>query len=164
MKSIIEITKSIKGKTKNIPLDIKLFFVFSCLITLASWYLELDANKSLRELTIPYTGWQFGMHYDFSVFFIPLGLLTFKKPNNTIVFLRLFLVSGMLLQLIDGFQDWFSITPEDYISTNPYLRYDKMRPIYTIILPLFWVLVIIGSLLNSYLKKKNQVRVDSFIN
>ncbi|MGG7036614.1 MAG: hypothetical protein ACI7YS_15665 [Flavobacterium sp.] len=47
-----------------------------------------------------------------------------------------------------------AVSPEDYTTTNPYLRYDVLTPICTIFLPLFWTLIMGGLLLSSYLKKK----------
>jgi hypothetical protein len=62
----------------------------------------------------------------------------------------------MSVNIYDGVQDWLSITPEDYTNPNPYLRYDTLTPIYTIITPSFWVVVMLTALVWNYFQSKKK--------
>jgi hypothetical protein len=147
---------------KKIPFDIVVFFLFAFAITIFSFYLNLDSNKNLKATLIPYTGWGFGRGYMFILFFIPICLLSFKGTvSKTLSMLRIFIIISMLMQLYDGVQDWLQVVPEDYTNPNPYLRYDSLTPIYTIAVPLFWILLMSATLLWHYLKNKKEKSLSS---
>ena len=142
---------------KKIPFDIIILFLFSFAITIFSFYLNLDWNKKLKASLIPYTGWGFGRGYLLFLFFIPLSLLSLRGTvAKTLIALRIFIIIFMLMELYDGVTDWFAVTPKDYTNPNPYLRYDALTPIYTIATPLFWILLMSGTLLWNYFSNKNQ--------
>ena len=145
MKRIIEIAKDIFTSLKNNPLDIKLLLLFSTLMTLASKFIDLESNKDLYITIIPYTGWSPGRYYFMFIVFIIIWSYTIKNQQRSSLFLRGYFIFTFAVQLFRGITDWNSVLPEDYTNTNPYLRYDSLRPLFTIALPLFWILIIIGS-------------------
>lgn len=153
MKRIIEIAKDLFKSLKNNPLDIKLLLIFSILMTLASLYIELEANKDLYETIIPYTGWSPG-YFSMFIVFIIIWSYTIKNQQRSTLLLRGYSVFTFGVYLSFGISDWNSVLPEDYTNANPYLRYDSLRPIYTIALPLFWIINHIASQLNDYFKNK----------
>lgn len=147
---------------KKIPFDIVFFFLFAFAISLFSFYLNLDINKKLKASLIPYTGWGFGRGYLFILFFIPFSLLSFKgSVDKTLRILRIIIIIIMLIQLYDGVQDLLNVSPEDYTNPNPYLRYDILTPVYTIFTPLFWILLMAGTLGWHYLKDKKEDNLTS---
>jgi len=156
MKPINEIVKVVQLKIKDTPLDIKLLFVFSFLMTIASSYIHLESNKDLYKKIIPYTGWSPGREYMSLLLFIPLYILTIKDPKKTNIIVRSLCLVFLGLSLFSGVADYNLIVPEDYTSSNPYLRYDSLTPIFTIALPLFWIIIISSALLISFLKNNQK--------
>jgi hypothetical protein len=152
MKRIIEIVKDIFTSIKNNPLDIKLLLYFSILMTLSSKFLRLESNKDLYEKIIPYTGWSPGKGYFIFIVFIIIWSYTIKLQQTSTLFLRGFFIFSFGMTLRYGITDWNNVMPKDYINANPYLRYTSLRPIYTIALPLFWILIHSGSQLYDYFK------------
>ncbi len=164
MKRIIEIAKDIFTSIKNNPLDIKLLLLFSTLITLAVKYIHLESNKDLYKSIIPYTGWSPGNYYFMFIVFIIIWSYTIKNQQISILFLRCYFILTFGMHLLYGITDWNSVLPEDYTNANPYLRYDSLRPIYTIALPLFWILIHTGSQLNDSFKNMKTKKRANLIN
>jgi hypothetical protein len=157
MKRVIETAKEVLISIKKNPLDIKLLLLFSILITVVIIFIHLDWNEDLDESIVPYTGWNPGSDYRHILFFIVFSSFTIKNHQKSILFIRGMSAVFIGFSLYDGVIDWTTISPEDFTNTNPYLRYDPLRPIFTIALPLFWMLIITGSQLNDYFNnKKNQ--------
>ncbi|TBX71323.1 hypothetical protein EZL74_02115 [Flavobacterium silvisoli] len=157
----METQTKVSAVLRKIPYDIIAFFFFAVAVSVFSFYLNLDINKKLKASLIPYTGWGFGRGYMFFLFFIPICLLSFKGTVvKTLGILRIFIIISVLMQLFDGVQDWLQVAPEDYTNPNPYLRYDKLTPIYTIGVPLFWLVLMLIMLVISYLQFKNEKRLN----
>lgn len=163
MKRVIEIAKDIFTSIKNNPLDIKLLLLFSTLMTLASEYIHLESNKDLYETIIPYTGWSPGYFFMFIVFTI-IWSYTIKNQQRSTLLLRSYSIITFGVHLQYGITDWNSVLPEDYTNSNPFLRYDSLRPIYTIALPLFWILIHVASQLNDYFKNLKAKKRANLIN
>lgn len=132
-----------------------LFFLFCFVEVTFSFYLRLDYNKELKAALVPYTGWGFGNGYLFPLFYIPFMLFSSRaSETKTLALLRCTVLLLMLLQVYDGIRDYLSATPEDYVNSNPYLRYDTLTPIYTIAIPAFWSLLMVLMLVRAYVKYK----------
>lgn len=150
--------KELKIKIGILPTDFKWLFWFSVLLFFPCMLFLLFAREQLYELIIPYTGWSPGI-----VYFCILTMLTavpktfIKTDANSLVSLlniryRTIFILG--IYLIFGIFDWFESAPEYYIHKNPYLRYDPLRPIFAILVPTFWI-IIIGVPLAKYFCRKN---------
>ncbi|PWA06906.1 hypothetical protein [Flavobacterium psychrotolerans] len=155
MKPINEILKEVKVKIKNSPLDLKLLFLFSFLMTIASIYIHLGSNKDLYRSIIPYTGWSPGQEYLSLLFFIPFFSQNITNLQKSIILTRRLSAALLGISLISGIIFWTLVSPEDYTNPNPYLRYDSLTPIFTIALPLFWILILGGFQLKDYFNNKN---------
>ena len=164
MKRIIEIAKDIFTSIKNNLLDIKLLLLFSTLMTLASTYIQLESNKDLYKTIIPYTGWSPGRYYFMFIVFIIIWSYTIKNQQRSTLLLRGYFIFTFGVHLFRGISDWHNVLPEDFTNTNPYLRYDLLRPIYTIGLPLFWIVIITGSQLNDYFNNKKSPNRNMIVN
>ena len=148
---------SVSSVLKKLPYDIIVFFLFCMAISVFSFYLNLDINKELKSTLMPYTGWGFGRGYMTAMLFILIGLMTAKGTTyKTLQVLRIFIIILMLLNTYNGIEDWLSITPEDYTNPNPYVRYDALTPIYTIITPSFWVVVMLTAFVRNYFQNKKK--------
>jgi hypothetical protein len=164
MKRIIETAKDIFTSIKNNPLDIKLLLLFSTLMTLASKFIHLESNKDLYKTIIPYTGWSPGQYYFMFIVFIIIWSYTIKNQQRSILLLRGYFIFTFGVHLLYGITDWNSVSPEAYTNPNPYLRYDSLRPLFTIALPLFWILIITGSQLNDYFNNKKSPNRNIIVN
>ncbi len=164
MKQAIETAKEVLISIKKNPLDIKLLLLFSFLITVVSIYINLDSNKDLHESIVPYTGWNPGSDYRHILFFIVLYSFTIKNHQKSILFIRGMSAAFIGFSLYNGVIDCTTISPEDYTNPNPYLRYDSLRPLFTIALPLFWVLIITGSQLKDYFNNKKSPNRNLIVN
>lgn len=148
---------SVSSVLKKLPYDLVVFFLFCMAISLFSFYLNLNINKELKSSLIPYTGWGFGRGYMTAMLFILIGLTSAKgSTSKTVQVLRILVILLMSVNAYDGVQDWLMITPEDYTNPNPYLRYDALTPIYTIITPLFWIIVMLIAFVWNYFKSKKE--------
>ncbi len=154
MKRIIETAKEVLTSVNKNPLDIKLLLLFSIVIVFISELIQLDSNRDLYQSIIPYTGWSPGREYKMIFFFIILYSYTFRNHQKKLLIIRVMSVIYMVFSLYDGISDWTTILPEDFTNANPYLRYDPLRTIYTICLPLIWLLIISGSQLKDYFNNK----------
>jgi hypothetical protein len=154
MKRITETVNEVLINIKKNPLDIKLLLLFSIVITFISELIQLDSNQNLFVSIIPFTGWSPGREYKMIFFFIILYSYIFRNHQKRLLILRGICTFYIGLSLYDGVSDWNTILPEDYTNPNPYLRNDSLRPIYTICLPLIWLLIISGSQLKDYFNNK----------
>jgi hypothetical protein len=148
----------LKLKIRLLPTDLKCLVWFSALLFLPCALSIIFARKQIFEEIIPYTGWSPGFLY-FLLAFIILSVpknQTKNEESNIVNILRIrykiILLFG--IYLIFGIYDWFDSAPEWYISTNPYLRYDPLRPIYSIFLPIIWILIIGWPLIKNRKKLK----------
>lgn len=162
--------KKIWENIRNTPTEIKLFFLFSLLITVSSKILRLKAYKNLEEQIIPITGWVPESTYGWFIFFIPFCIIVFsllpvqnENPPKYVPILRFTITLMMITGIILGIMEFLRVTPEDYTDSNPYLRYDSFRPAYTIGLPLIWLLVIGGSFVKSLLNHNKNKQNSSLV-
>lgn len=154
MKRIIETAKEVLTSVKKNPLDIKLLLLFSIVITFISELIQLDSNRDLYQSIIPFTGSQPGRKYDNLIIFIIVFSYHLRDHQNRLLIIRGICTFYIGLSLYDGISDWTTILPEDYTNPNPYLRYDPLRTIYTICLPLILLLIVSGSQLKDYFNNK----------
>ena len=154
MKRIRETAKQVLTAVKKNPLDIKLLLLFSFLIIVIDIIIGFDSNKNIYEIIIPYTGSQPKRPYFSVFFFIIIYSYVFRNHKKILLFIRGICVFFIGFSLYDGIFDWITILPEDYTNPNPYLRYHILAPVYTIALPLFWILVLTGSQLADYFNNK----------
>jgi hypothetical protein len=138
--------KDLKIKIGLLPTDFKCLFWFSVVVFFPSILFLIFAREQLYELVIPYTGWSPGLLY-----FVILTLLSsdskssVKTDTNNLVSslnIRYRIVFLLGIYLILGIFDWFTSGPEYYTHSNPYLRYDPLRPIFTILVPFSWMMII----------------------
>lgn len=164
MNRITEIVNEVLINIKKNPLDIKLLLLFSIVMTLISVFIRLDSNQDLYQSVIPFTGWSPGRDYRMIFFFIILYSYTFRNHQKKLLIIRVMSVIFIGFPFYYGISDWITVLPDDYTNSNPYLRIDPIRPIFTIALPLFWIIVITGSQLNDYFNNKKSPNRNMIIN
>jgi hypothetical protein len=158
MKIITDYLSELNAKIRLLSTDLKWLFWFSVPLFFVSTLPLFFAREQLYEKIIPYTGWSPGVVYGIIALFVVKNTSFETNDSNLANFIniRCKIVFFLGIYLIVGIYDWFDTTPEWYTVTNPYLRYEPLRPIYTIFLPLFWILIIGWPLMNNFFRKKSK--------
>ena len=123
------------------------FTLFAALLSLSPFY-----SKALNEALIPYLGWSGFTGYTFSIYFAINAALV-RPPKVMIYILLIFSV----LSAIFGIQDTINhvLTPSVDFN-NPYLTYSEIRPLFTVILPIAWSLLLISSPMRKWANKPRE--------
>jgi hypothetical protein len=161
MKIITDYLSKLNAKIRLLSTDLKWLFWFSVPLFFAGTLPLIFAREQLYEKIIPYTGWSPGFMYGIIVLIVVKNTSFETNDSNLANFIniRYKVVFLLGIYLILGIYDWFDTTPEYYIHTNPYLRYEPLRPIYAIFLPLFWILIIGWPLMKNFFRKKSKALV-----
>jgi hypothetical protein len=161
MKKITDYLSDLNAKIRLLQTDLKWLFWFSVPLFFICTFPTIFAREQLYEKIIPYTGWSPGFIYGI------IAIIAVQKPsleaneNNLVNFINIRhkVVFLLGIYLVLGIYDWIDTAPEYYIHTNPYLRYEPLRPIYAIFLPLFWILIIGWSFMKNFFRKKSKALV-----
>jgi hypothetical protein len=130
------------------PLILRAYVVFA-LVASALFFSGFYAPP-LNAAIIPYTGWAGLGLYMFTLFFAISAIIT---PQRKMIYgVVLLLGLAVLFGAFDTF--WHTLGPEagrpDF--NNPYLIYHPYRPIITIVLPAFWLLLLICPITRKWIK------------
>ena len=89
----------------------------------------------LQELLMPYMGWVPSMCYSFSLYFAFSALLTgnARMRKSVLIFPAMQVAFGIVSWMAQG---------GPRASDNPYLRISEWRPLWTIALPLVWLVLL----------------------
>jgi hypothetical protein len=161
MKIITDYLSLLNTKIRLLPIDLKLLFWFSVPLFFICTLSLIFTREQLYEEIIPYTGWSPGFVYGIIAIIALKKTSLEAKQNNLENFInfRYKVVFLLGIYLILGIYEWFDNTPEYYTHTNPYLRYEPLRPIYAIFLPLFWILIIGCPLMKNFFRNKSKALV-----
>jgi hypothetical protein len=139
--SFLQQIKRIPWKTA--PKGLFALFLFSLLIVIADAVIRLNEYKALRESLIPATGWVSGSMYLF------IALMTFFFFLKPTIRGRKALILVFIIIMIEGlFAIVLSLLTEDF--ENPYLMVNKWRPIWSFLIPGFWISVLLSSSVKNY--------------
>jgi len=117
------------------------FLVFALSITafdvfaLASAAFDWVMPRYLQEVVVPYTGWVPSMCYAFSLYFASSALLTGNTRARSAVLIF------PVMQVAFGIVSWIG-QGGARASDNPYLRISEWRPLWTIGVPLVWLVLL----------------------
>jgi hypothetical protein len=122
----------------RIPLPVKLFLVFSGVVTAFELTIVIPRMVPVVGMTVPFTGWGGGAAYLFGFgmwpgFFGPRRVINAKLLRQYLATTCIMLLIVAALGAVD-FYEFGSLRDE----TNPWLRYHPARPLWTIVLPLIW--------------------------
>jgi hypothetical protein len=150
--------KTLKSKTERLPTDLKWMFWFSASLFFAGAAAMLFSREQLYEAIIPYTGSAAGL-----VCFVLVSILitvpkkqieTSKSNPADFVGIRYKIILLLGIYMSFGIYDWLETQPEWYTHNNPYLRYEPLRPVYAIFLPLLWILIVVRPIINNFFRKR----------
>ncbi|CAH0993970.1 hypothetical protein EMA8858_00075 [Emticicia aquatica] len=125
------------------PFELKAFTIFSLLTTFLSYFLPTILAKDTWAKTIKYTGWLPAMGYMFGLYFI-FSLIYSRKKLNYNISVRWGIVAPLFIQIYRGLQRQL-LVDDGNSTTNPYLMVSEYQYIWTVLIPTFWVLVILFS-------------------
>ena len=123
------------------PLILRAYLVFAVFASVLSF--SVFYAPPLYEASGPYTGWSGLTNYLFTLFFATSAIQTRdRKPiYGVAMLLGLFAIFGVI-----GIY-WHTWGPDAGRSDfgNPYLVYHPWRPVFTVALPVAWLLLLISS-------------------
>jgi hypothetical protein len=117
------------------------FLVFAVIITAFDVFaliiaaFDLVTPRHLQELVLPYTGWVPSMFYAFAIYFAFSALSTGDTRARSAVLIF------PAMQVVYGIGTWLG-QGGARASDNPYLRISEWRPVWTIALPLVWLVLL----------------------
>lgn len=126
-----------------VPPAIKAFLVFSAALSLLMLTTLVPGLKWLVEAATPFTGWGGNMPFFFAIGSWP-GLFKGAAYPLDAITLRRYLTGAcvtMTIAVVFGIVDWWMFHTLQSES-NPWLRYHPLRPLWTIVLPLAWAVVL----------------------
>lgn len=129
-------------KTNQIPLELKIFTAFAITVTVLSFLLPLIIEKEIWEKTIKYTGWSPATTYMFSIIMVFSSMYRNNYPKYMTS--RIGIILLLSIQIYYGLQQQL-LVDERRNLTNPYLIISEFQYIWTVLIPAFWVLVILFS-------------------
>ena len=129
-------------KFNQAPFELKAFAIFSILITLLSFVLPAVLAKDIWEKTIQYTGWSPASTYMFCMVLIFSSIYLSKNPKH--ISPKWGIVALLTLQIYSGLQRQLLVDNKS-TTTNPYLMVSEYQYIWTILVPAFWILIILLS-------------------
>ncbi|MBK3515961.1 hypothetical protein [Carboxylicivirga marina] len=151
----------LKHGLDRIPVDIKASLLLASVIFIFWIIMEYANDRATYEYLLQFTGWNPGSHYSSMVFFIPLFgvniILDDNNANRYILIIRGYLIIMLSLRINYGIQDGMLFTPELLTTDNPYLRTSPYRPIYTILLPSIWLILVGFKTFMDYLRNRKQL-------
>ncbi|MBK8954308.1 MAG: hypothetical protein IPM34_01970 [Saprospiraceae bacterium] len=129
------------------PLELKFFAVFCVCVTVLSLVIQLLFPIRVEESIIPITGWNMGMVYGYCVIVTFGPMVTVHGINrklapqySNILLLAVFII----IHLVDiatwsgGYED------------NPYLFRSAWRPVWTVVLPGLWIIILLSPRIKNY--------------
>ena len=128
------------------------YTIFAIAVTLTDWLLRPLAPESFRSLLVPYTGWVASMFYAFTIFFA-IALIYQQQKRKRVRF-------GITLQLLFsitlGVCQFFQKTGETF--GNPYLTISPWRPVWTVLIPSIWIVLLHSPRMNRFCGQTNEPR------
>ncbi len=124
------------------PLELQLYGLFCILVVGLHLSLAIFGPSSIREAVIPFTGWWASMPYLFGLYFVFALIFTknLRFRQGAVAVLVLYIVFGVVSMFMKP------AMPTD----NPYLLVSSLRPLWVILTPLLWILVLYSPRIRRY--------------
>ena len=132
--------KNIYSKYSAAPIELKAFCLFATIVTILS-ILLLFANSNLRRSIVPITGLPFAIGYSFGLYFIYAVIFSNNRGVQKIKIRYGILIPLALSILLGGF-NLLNYNTHNFGNTYPTIS--KWQPIWTILLPLFWIILLLS--------------------
>lgn len=139
-----------KNSFKNAPFELKLILILSLIIVLSGFYIENFTHKEFYEKIIPVTGWSISSFY-FNLFLFSFLVIIIKHPK--IVWLKIIIILNLLIEIVLNAYRFYSLD-ELPITQNPYLQISPFRPIWQVLLPIIWILLVLSPRISKFCKNR----------
>ncbi|MCX6231221.1 MAG: hypothetical protein NTZ33_06725 [Bacteroidetes bacterium] len=130
------------------PIELKIFFFFSLLVSLIAFVIQIFCSKHFIESIIPITGWSLPISYPNCV--IVCSALLFVPIKKNLIFVRNILIFLLLINIVAEAYQFLSLEKADFVNPNPYLRMSEWRPLWVFIIPSFWIFVLLSPRIKRY--------------
>lgn len=130
----------------EVPIVLKALLVFSVMTVAMDFYFYLFSPSEIREAIIPYTGWSISNTYGFAaiiMYFFLSGQMV--KPYFARNGVALILTIGIIFAIVH-----FLVTFGRDDFGNPYLMVSQWRPVWTILIPTIWLVMLYTPRVNKY--------------
>lgn len=126
-----------------VPRPVQVFLAFSAAVTILELLALAEIFRWLQETLVPFTGWVGAMPYMFALAAWPAFLRGRRdapdvKARGT--YLRAQCVT-LAIATAFGIVDFFLFSGLQE-SSNPWLRYSPLRPLWTVVTPTAWCVVL----------------------
>jgi hypothetical protein len=135
------------------PLELKTFTVFAAVVALLGNGLIAFGPKSLKEAIIPITGRAPGTNYMFTLFFACALIFAKRIPRQSGIVWRFAIIAILAIGIFGGLQDMKRAGGNDF--GNPYLTISPLRPLWTIIIPILWIVALLSPRINKFLASRD---------
>jgi MFS family permease len=133
---------------RDTPVELVAFVGFSALVVVLDAVVQAIAPEFAEE-SIQYTGWAASMPYLFGV--IMGTFLCVHRTTRGRIWLLVYLAFSAVW---GGLEFWSDFGERDF--ENPYLRLSPYRPIWTVAIPLVWLVVLLSPRVKRYCSVKKR--------
>ncbi|MEX2112542.1 MAG: hypothetical protein WD845_05115 [Pirellulales bacterium] len=133
------------------PVFLQAYTVFVIVVSILS--MTVFFAPPLNRAIVPYTGWNPGMIYMFTIFFSVTAAIGGQRGQRRVIYgIVLLLGLGIGIGLFDMALAWKNPSMLQASQTNPYLVYAAQRPIFTVVAPLAWLLLLLSPVMRKWIK------------
>jgi len=151
------IWSSFSARFTSAPFQLQIFFVFCVFVTVFGYLIQPFLPDGIKESIIPITGWNMAVPYSFNSIVIGSFLLNPKTINR-----KLNIQFGNILMLaipiIFGLFDL--VTWSGGYEGNPYLFRSPWRPVWTLAIPIIWIVVLLSPGIKKYLLQLQSIEPE----
>lgn len=133
---------------KEAPLELKVFALFCLIISFYGILIHPFLPPKFTELIIPYTGTSLTKGYPVCLVFI-FGLFAGYKKG--VVNFQIACIAMLVMHVGFGIQDL--LIERSGTESNPYLYHHPLRPIWTIIIPGIWAIILMSPRIRRFMNK-----------
>ena len=130
------------------PLFLRAYIAFALtasVLSFSGWF-----APHLNAAIIPYTGWSALSFYMFTLFFAISAVLT--PQRNQVYAVVALLGLAVTFSAFDTFLHTLGSLTGRPDSGNPYLTYSPWRPVFTMLLPATWLLLLVSPVMRQWIK------------
>lgn len=141
---------TLAGRFWAAPLELKMYALFATVVSILHCGLVFFGPKSLNEAIVPFTGWGASTGYLFTLYFAFALIFLKTLPRQTGIACRFGIIAILLLDIFISWKVWQRSGGYDF--GNPYLRTSPLQPIWTMLIPAFWVMTLLSPRISKYCK------------
>jgi hypothetical protein len=128
--------------TRRPPFVVRAYCCFAIVVTIFAM-IRLVVGSQMSEV-VPYTGWSCPFYYSITILFAAFAAYS-PKCGHALHSVRRFLLLFIVLGVVDFL--WL-FGGEDF--GNPYLQVSPCRPVFTVLLPFIWLLLLRSRTVSEY--------------